>query len=144
MMNLEFSIFCPVKAEKLIEMATDYENIDKFFPPQMKCHILKRENGTAVLEQELSISVLKQKITQQSIHRVLSSDLLETEIISGPAKGTIVKAIYEQISSGTKVTVVIDLKVSLKYRFLIPLIKKWYKMILTGILFKMNAIALNS
>jgi len=70
--------------------------------------------------------------------------VLETEIVSGPAKGTIAKIIFEKADSGTKVTIEVNLKISLKYKILQPLIKKWYGMILRGILYKMNARALGS
>lgn len=142
MMNLEFSIFCPVKAEKLIEMATDYENIDKFFPPQMKCHVLKRENDIAVLKQELSISVLKKKIEQQSIHRILSPDLLETEIISGPAKGTIARISFENHNNKTQITIKANLKLGLRYKLLASFIKKRYQVILNSLLNKIIGVAL--
>jgi len=142
MSKLEFSIRCSIPQDKLIEMTTDYENIDKFFPPQMKCKIIKKHDNTALLEQELSVSVLKQKIIQQSIHRVISPDLLETEIVSGPAKGTIAKISFKNLDAKTQITIRVDLKLGLRYKLLASFIKRKYQVILNSLLNKIIGIAM--
>lgn len=144
--KLEFSINLAASKDRLMELAIKFEDFPSYLPQQLKSIKIIERTPTQIITQEklLFSTILKKEIEQQSIHRILSPNLLETEIVSGPAKGTIVKVNYEKISTGTKVTATIDLKISIKYKFLVPLIKKWYKMILTGILYKMNAIALNS
>ena len=59
-----------------------------------------------------------------------------TEIIDGPAKGSIINVICNQIDSGIEVKFVVDLKLSLKAKFLTPLIKKFYKKYLTALVLK--------
>ena len=66
------------------------------------------------------------------------SDELITDIISGPAKGTIIQTVFLKTDTGTNVSFNIDLKLNLKTKILRPLIKKYYKMILTSVLYKMN------
>ena len=48
------------------------------------------------------------------------------------------------IANGTSIHVDIDIKLGLKYKFLLPLIKKSYKTFMMGILYKMHAIAMKS
>ena len=67
-----------------------------------------------------------------------------TDILSFPSKGTTIKIKFSDIPNGTDVYVNIDLKLGLKYKFLLPLIKKSYKMFLMGILYKMHALAMKS
>jgi len=52
------------------------------------------------------------------------------------------KTAFVKIDSGTRVDVEIDMKLSLKARLLSPIIKKKYKTVLLGILYRMNGIAL--
>jgi hypothetical protein len=67
-----------------------------------------------------------------------NSNQLTTEIISGPAKGTIIITMFEKNDSGSKVFFQLDLKLNLKAKILQPLIIKYYKMVLTSVLYKMN------
>lgn len=83
-------------------------------------------------------SLIKKEIKQKSLHKQIADNKLYTEVLSGPAKGTIINVLYEKNNSGTRISIDIDLKISLKYRILLPLIKKLYKLILTGIFYKMN------
>jgi len=64
--------------------------------------------------------------------------------LSGPIKGSIIEAKYLEIENGTKVITKINVKLGLKYKFLLPLIKKSYKTFLMGILYKMHNIAIAS
>ena len=89
-------------------------------------------------------SVFKKKIEQKMLHKKISDNKLYSQIISGPAKGTVINVLYEKNNSGTRVTVDIDLKLSLKFKLIKPLIKKAYKALLTSILYKMNTKALES
>ena len=63
---------------------------------------------------------------------------VSTEIIEGPMKGTKVNSIFEEIPNGTKIMVNAEIKVSFKYKFLEPIIKRKYKIALTSVLYKMN------
>ena len=55
-----------------------------------------------------------------------------------------INLILEKNETGTNVSVKINLKLSLKAIFLQPIIKKWYKRILTSSLYKMNNLINNN
>ena len=46
-----------------------------------------------------------------------------TEILEGPAKGTVVNIFCNDVSSGSEITINMELKLSLKAIFLKPIIK---------------------
>ena len=125
---------------QLVNLATDYENLPNYIPNQLKSVKIVEVNNNETITEEvlLFISFFTKKIDQSTLHRKISDNELYSQIISGPAKGTVVNVLYEKINSGTKVTINIDLKLSLKVKLLQPLIKKVYKVLLTSILYKMN------
>lgn len=143
MKKLEFSINLAASPEQLLTVATDYENYPSYLPDQIKSvKILQHSNNETIIELIMIFkTILKKEIKQKSCH-IISNNQFNTKIISGSAKGTVVNVLYEKIDSGTKVSVDIDLKLSLKARLFSPLIKKLYKLILTGIFYKMNTKAL--
>lgn len=140
MPNLEFSINIPADPDKLLVIATDYENFYKFFPSQIKSiKIVDRHNNDVTTEEVLFFkTVLKHEIIQKSIHKKIDSNKLSTKIISGPFKNSIIEATYEKIDIGTRISIKLDLKLSLKYKIFYPIIKNVYKAILTGLLYKMG------
>lgn len=144
MSRLSFSMNLMSPVDKLIKLSTNYEHFPKYMPQQLKnIKIVKQTSSETITEEILVFSTLfKKEIEQKSIHRQISNNKLYTEIISGPAKGTTFNVLYENTDSGTSVTIDIDLHISLKYRILEPLIKKLYRMILMGILRKMDSNAL--
>lgn len=143
MSKLQFSLNLTTPPEKLIKLVTDYEQLPRFLPDQLKSvKIIKKENKETYTEDIIVFSsLIKNEIKQNTMHRQISDNVLISEILTGPAKGTTLKTSFEKIDAGTKVDVEINLKLSLKARFLSPLIKKLYKTVLLGILYKMNAVA---
>lgn len=142
--RIEFSINLSASAHNLIKLGTDYENFPKYFPNIQSVRILEKNDKETITEEVLVFStIIKNKIKQRAIHKQISENELYTEITSGPAKGTVITAVYEKIDDGTKVIMSIDLKLSLKAKFLQPFIKKMYRSVLTGILYKMNTAALD-
>jgi len=137
--RLEFTINLPAPPEKLLQLATDYEKLSTYLPLQLNnVKVVEKRDDETITEETLTFKTLvKKNIKQKSKHVVLNNKII-TEIIDGPAKGTEMQTIYEKIEDGTKISIVIDLKLSLKVKFLQPIIKKLYKTILTGILYKMN------
>ena len=87
-------------------------------------------------------SIIKNKIVQQTKHSKISKNKLKSQIISGPASGSVIIVDFSKVNEGTQVSVNLDLNLSLKAKFLSPLIKKLYKTVMSGILYKMNAEAL--
>ena len=138
---LEFSLSLSGPYKKLIELATDYENLPRYLPDQLKSlKILDKNEDETITEEELVFSsIIKNKVVQQTRHSKISPNEFKSEIISGPANGTVILAEFSQIENGTHVSVNVDLKLSLKAKFLSPIIKKLYKTVMSGILYKMNA-----
>jgi ribosome-associated toxin RatA of RatAB toxin-antitoxin module len=138
--NLVFSLNLPTQPEQLMKLSEDYENLSKYLPDQLKSIKILEKNEKETKTEEIIVfkTIVKKEIIQQTIHRKSSSDKLVTEIISGPAKGTIIYTIFEKNDSGSKVIFEMNLKLELKAKVLQPLIKKYYKMILTSVLYRMN------
>lgn len=140
MASLEFSMIFPANIEKFIVFSKDYERFPEYLPQQLKKIIIIEKNDKGIVTDETLVfsSVIKKEIKQQSIHYEKSKNNLITEILTGPAKGSVVDITFSPDKIGTKIDVKISLKISLKYRILQPMIVKWHKMILQGILLKMN------
>jgi len=142
--KFKFSINLTALPNRLVKIATDYENLPNYVVTQLKSvKVVEVNNNETITEEVLFFTtILKKKIEQKTLHKKISDNKLYSQIISGPAKGTVINVLYEKINSGTKVTVNIDLKLSLKAKLLQPLVKKYYKVLLTSVLYKMNTDAL--
>ena len=140
MTNLQFSINSAVEPKKLMSFITDFEYYQKFFPSQIKeVKILERQNNEIITEETITFSTLiKSPFIQKSRHKIISDKELFTEILEGPAKGSIIKIICSKNDQGSQTKFDADLKLSLKAKFLAPLIKKLYKRYLTAIIFKIT------
>ena len=114
--------------------------IKNFFPNQIKeVKILERQNNEIITEETIIFSTLiKSPFIQKSRHKMVSDKELFTEILEGPAKGSIIKIICSKNDQGSQTKFDADLKLSLKAKFLAPLIKKLYKRYLTAIIFKIT------
>jgi len=141
MSRLEFTMDLPAPPKKLLQLATDYEKLSTYLPLQLNdVKVIEKRGDETITEETLTFKTLvKNKIKQKSKHVVLNNKII-TEIIDGPAKGTRMQSIYEKVGDGTKISIVVDLKLSLKAKFLQPIIKKLYKTILTSVLYKMNTV----
>ena len=146
MTTIDFSINLTSQKQKLIELATDYTEFPKYLPDQIKSvKILEKTETYTITEETLHLStVISKSFTQQTKHYVLVDNLLKSEILSCPIKGSTIEAEYLEIENGTNVITRINVKLGLKYKFLLPLIKKSYKTFLMGILYKMHSIAIAS
>ena len=143
MTKLKFSINLAASPEQLLKAGADFENYPHYLPDQLKSvKIIGRDVNETITEEIFVLStILKKEIKQKSRHKISDNKLI-IEVISGPAKGTIVNILYNKIHSGAEVNIDLDLKLDLKYKLFVPLIKKLYKVILTGIFYKMNTTAL--
>ena len=140
MTNLQFQINSSMEPEKLMSYLTDFESFQKFFPAQIKSiKILEQQNSETITEETIIFSTLiKHAFVQKSHHKLISDKELFTEIIAGPAKGSVIKATCTKNDNGSKIKFDADLKLSLKAKFLGPFIKKLYKRFLTAIIYKIN------
>ena len=140
MTNLQFSINSTVEPKKLMSFITDFEYYQKFFPNQIKeVKILERQNNEIITEETIIFSTLiKSPFVQKSRHKIISDKELFTEILEGPAKGSTIKIICNKNDQGSQINFDANLKLSLKAKFLSPLIKKLYKRYLTAIIYKIS------
>ena len=138
---LEFSLDLPSHPDQLMKLSEDYENLPRYLPDQLKSVKIIEKNETETITEEtiVFITLLKRNIVQQAIHIKNNDNQLITEIISGPAKGTKIITLFEKNDSGSRVSFQLDLKLSFKAKILQPLIIKYYKMVLTSVLYKMNS-----
>ena len=141
MVNLQFQTTSPIEPEKLMSYITDFENYQKFFPHQIKSvKILDRQNNETITEETIIFSTLiKSAFVQKSHHKLISDKELFTEIIEGPAKGSVIKIMCTKNDQGSQIKFDVDLKLSLKAKFLGIFIKKLYKRYLIAIIYKINA-----
>lgn len=140
MSKLEFSLNLPAPTEDLIRLSEDFEKLPVFLPDQLKSVKIIDKNEDGITTEEIIVlkTILKKEISQQALHKKINANTLVTDILSGPAKGSIINVNFENVENGTKVIISIDLKLELKAKILEPLIKKWYKVVLTAVLYKMN------
>ena len=140
MTNLQFSINSTVEPEKLMSFITDFEYYQKFFPNQIKeVKILERQNNEIITEETIIFSTLiKSPFVQKSRHKIISDKELFTEILEGPAKGSVVKIICDKNDQGSQIKFDADLRLSLKAKLLAPFIKKLYKRYLTAVIYKIS------
>ena len=140
MTNLQFSINSTIEPKKLMSFITDFEYYQKFFPNQIKeVKILERQNNEIITEETIRFSTLiKSPFVQKSRHKIISDKELFTEILEGPAKGSVVKIICDKNDQGSQIKFDADLKLSFKAKLLAPFIKKLYKRYLTAIIYKIS------
>ena len=143
---MDFSLTLTAPLEKIMMCLTDYENITKFTPAQLKSiEIIEKKSDSIITEETLEFkTVVKNQIIQQCLHKKLNRNELITEIISGPAKNTVIHINCNDKSSGTEIHVDIDLKLSLKAKILQPIIKKVYKQVLTSTFYRINTWAMEN
>jgi|TARA_B100001105_G_C22224466_1_gene371134 ribosome-associated toxin RatA of RatAB toxin-antitoxin module len=129
-----------LEPEKLMNYIIDFESYKNFFPDQIKeVKILNKENNEIITEETIIFSTLiKKPFVQKSLHKIISDKELSTEILEGPAKGSVIKITCTKNDKGSQVEFDAGLKLSLKAKFLSPLIKNFYKRYLTAIIFKIT------
>ncbi len=142
--KLHFSLLLQAPSGRLVELATDYKKFIEYLPEQiLKIDIIEKTDEYTITEETLLFkTIIKNKIIQRSKHMQINSNHLASEIISGPFEGSTINAVYNPLNSGTQVDVRAEIQIPIKYKILILIIKKVYKIWLTSILYKMNNIAL--
>ena len=141
MPHLQFQTSSPIEPKKLMDYLTDFTSFQRFFPHQIKdIKILERQNNEIITQETIIFSTLiKHAFVQKSRHKLISDKELFTEIIAGPAKGSVIKAVCAKNDKGSQIKFDVDLKLSLKAKFLGPFIKKLYKRYLIAIVYKISA-----
>lgn len=135
----------PADPSKIYKIATDYDNAIKYLPPyQVKSiKVVERKGNETITEEILTFEAIKfQEILQRTSHKLIDKNIIQSDIIKGPLKGTSVQLTLGKNDSGTTITIKANLKLTLKYKILTPLIKTKYKTFLTAVLYKMNTAAM--
>jgi len=144
--KLEFALNLPAPSEKLFAVATDFENYAKFFEGYLNSIKILMRTETETHTEEIFVfrSIFNHELVQRSIHKIIGINKIMTEVVFGPFKGSIIEVTFENTATGTRVTVNADYKVGLKYKIIAPIIKQKYKTITTGLLYKINTVAMGS
>jgi hypothetical protein len=140
MSKLEFKTSSTLNSNILIKNIMDFEYYSKYFPLQIKeVKIIEEKDNEIITEEKIIFRTLvKNIIEQKSLHKKISENEIITEILEGPAKGTVVNIFCNDVSSGSEITINVDLKLSLKATFLKPFIKNFYQKYLTALIFKIS------
>ena len=146
MTKIEFKMKLPATPNKLYDLFVDFENHKKIFPSQLKNIEIIEEDEFKITTKEILVfnTYFKNtEIHQTTIHEK-KFPMIKSKIIDGPFKGSVIQVVFNELDVGSKVTINVELKISLKYKILSPIIKSKYKSIFTSLLYKMNNIAMNA
>ena len=110
-----------LKRDIIFEISTDVENFHKIMPKYFKSLkiIDNSTNEKIVLE---SINFLGRKIKIKTKHIILKPDVHKVFILTGPARGTSFIETYSSSSTGTDISILVDLKLN-GFLKLIPFLK---------------------
>ena len=148
MPNFEMDLSVPTNSKKLFELAIDFENFKKFSPAQIKdISIIEKSDDVITTEEILTFkTILKDIEIKQKTKHTIDYPSLISNVIEGPFKNTNLNIEFiEEEPIKTKVSINADVKISLKYSMLSPIISRLYKGIITGLIYKMtNSILRNA
>ena len=141
MPNFEMDLSVPTNSKKLFELAINFENFKKFSPAQIKdISIIEKSDDVITTEEILTFkTILKDIEIKQKTKHTINYPSLISNVIEGPFKNTNlnIEFIEEELIK-TKVSINADVKISLKYAMLSPIISRLYKGIITGLIYKMT------
>ena len=141
MPNFEMDLSVPTNSKKLFELAIDFENFKKFSPAQIKdISIIEKSDDVITTEEVLTFkTILKDIEIKQKTKHTIDYPSLISNVIEGPFKNTNLNIEFiEEEPIKTKVSINADVKISLKYSMLSPIISRLYKGIITGLIYKMT------
>jgi ribosome-associated toxin RatA of RatAB toxin-antitoxin module len=138
MMNYSFEIDC--NERNFFKILTDYENLPKYLPRQLKkIEILDEHDNHTTIEVMASLKTLIKKEFSQKIRiEKKSEDNISAEILDGLAKGTHITISILMEKEKTLCHVNSDIKLSLKTVILYPIIKREYNSLITGVFRKIS------
>ena len=138
MMNYSFEIDC--NERNFFKILTDYENLPKYLPRQLKkIEILDEHDNHTTIEVMVSLKTLIKKEFSQKIRiEKKSEDNISAEILDGLAKGTHITISILMEKEKTLCQVNSDVKLSLKTIILYPIIKREYNSLITGVFRKIS------
>ena len=139
MMNYSFEVDC--NERNFFKILTDYENLPKYLPRQLKkIEILDERDNHTTIEVMASLKTLIKKEFSQKIRiEKKSEDNISAEILDGFAKGTHITISILMEKEKTLCHVNSDIKLSLKTVILYPIIKREYNSLVTGVFRKISS-----
>ena len=146
MAKFDVDIFVSSNSVKLFELATDFENFNRFSPAQIKeISIVEQSDKEIITNEILTFNTIFKnvEIRQKTKHLVNYPKTITSEVIEGPFKKTVLEISFSDTETQTKISVKADVKIGLKYAILSPLIGRLYKGIVTGLIYKMNNVIMN-
>ena len=141
MPNFEMDLSVPTNSKKLFELAINFENFKKFSPAQIKdISIIEKSDDVITTEEILTFkTILKDIEIKQKTKHTINYPSLISNVIEGPFKNTNLNIEFiEEEPIKTKVSINANVKISLKYSMLSPIISRLYKGIITGLIYKMT------
>ena len=141
MPNFEMDLSVPTNSKKLFELAINFENFKKFSPAQIKdISIIEKSDDVITTEEILTFkTILKDIEIKQKTKHTIDYPSIISNVIEGPFKNTNLNIEFiEEEPIKTKVSINADVKISLKYSMLSPIISRLYKGIITGLIYKMT------
>jgi FkbM family methyltransferase len=139
MTNIEFSIVSSETPEKIKDILTDDENLDKFFPPLVKTDVTKNSD-TIILDQ--AIQVRNKVIRMKSDLQLVKEDEFLLTITSGPLTNSITRINLTKKPEGTVINVQSTLKVNFLYKIFSTMIERKYKNLISIFINKINDAAI--
>ena len=146
MAKFDVDIFVSSNSVKLFELATDFENFNRFSPAQIKeISIVEQSDKEIITNEILTFNTIFKnvEIKQKTKHLVNYPKTITSEVIEGPFKKTVLEISFSDTETQTKISVKADVKIGLKYVILSPIIGRLYKGIVTGLIYKMNNAIMN-
>ncbi len=140
MVTLNYSFELDCDERDFFKILTDYENLPKYLPRQLKkIEILDERDNHTTIEVMASLKTLIKKEFSQKIRiEKKSEDNISAEILDGLAKGTHITISILMEKEKTLCHVNSDIKLSLKTVILYPIIKREYNSLMTGVFRKIS------
>ena len=139
MPQVQFSADIPSSPSALIGEIIKFEKWKSYFKYLKEIKTSKTsDNQTAI---DIVISFELNKFSHKipiGVTLVVLKDSISGKVISGPLKNTTFELKFESIEMGSKIYVDADWNVSLKYKFLIPVIKPRVKNSIIAIFYKIH------
>ncbi len=97
MSELKFLIELPCEREKLFEVVINYQNYQKIFPDQIKEMSIMKNSEILKTTKEIFVfrSIIQKEIVQESEHKIKKPESIESKIISGPFKNSVMRMDFQ-------------------------------------------------
>ena len=135
MVTLNYSFELDCDERNFFKILTDYKNLPKYLPRQLKkIEILDEHGSHTTIEATASFKTLiKKEFSQKIIVEKKSEYEISAKILDGFAKGTRVTISILIEKEKTLCNINSEIKLSLKTVILYPIIKREYNSLITGV-----------